>query len=280
MILKYLFINHKYSIFLTYFLTILENLLELLYPFVFGITINELLKKRYESLILLICMWLVHTITAVSRQIYDTRTFNSVYSHLVTLVVLEQNKQGIPNSQIIARSTLTREFVYFFERDLPEIIRALFGFVGALVMLFIYDIQMGFYCLTLLIPLFIINRIYVGKSIELNRKLNDRLEYEVEILTDCKSEEVYQHYQSLSKLRIYLSNAEAANYGLMQLFSIVLTVVILVRTLQLPGVKAGDIYAVISYLWNFLESFSNIPFLVQQFSRLKDIGDRVKLKIS
>ena len=280
MILRYLFINHKYSIVLTYFLTILENLLELLYPFVIGVTINELLKNRYGSLILLICMWLVHTITGVSRKIYDTRIFNGVYSHLVTLVVLEQNKQGIPNSQIIARSTLTREFVYFFERDLPEIIRALFGFVGALVMLFIYDIQMGFYCLTLLIPLFIINHIYVGKSIELNRKLNDRLEDEVEILTDCKSEKVYQHYQSISKLRIYLSNAEAANYGLMELFSIILAVVILVRTLQLPGVKPGDIYAVISYLWNFLQSFSNIPFLVQQFSRLKDIGDRVKLKIS
>ncbi|MEH2178710.1 ABC transporter six-transmembrane domain-containing protein [Nostoc sp.] len=280
MILKHLFISHKYSILLTYFLTILGILFNLLYPFIIGVTINELLQKRYESLILLICIWLAYDITEVARKIYDTRTFTNVYSHLVTLVVLEQNKQGVPNSQIIARSALTREFVDFFERDIPQILRSLFDFFGALVMLFIYDIQMGFYSLALLIPIIFINYVYVGKSIKLNQKLNDHLEDEVEILTACKGETVYQHYLFISKLRIYLSNAEAANYGFMELLSLVFAVAILLRATQLPGVKAGDLYAIISYLWNYWQSLSNVPILVQQFSRLKDIGDRVKLQTS
>ncbi len=279
MILKRLFITHQKSILLTYCLSLLENLFEVLSPFAIGVAIDGLLKKNYESLTLIICTWLAYLITSVMRQIYDTRTFSIVYSNLATLVVLEQNKQGVPKSQIIARSSLSRGFVDFFERDIPQILRALFGLIGAWVMLFIYDLQIGFYCVTLFVPLFLINRVYIDKTIYLSRKLNDRLEREVEILTECKSEEVFQHYQSLSKWQISLSNAEATNYGLMELFSIVLAIAVLVRTVQLPGIKVGDIYAIISYLLNFLLSLKNVPQLVQQFSRLKDIGDRVKLDI-
>jgi ABC-type multidrug transport system fused ATPase/permease subunit len=277
MILKRLFFAHRRSILLTYFLTISGNMFELLYPFATGIAIDGLIKKNYEGLTLFTCIWLAQLITSVSRHIYDTRTFTSIYRDLATLVVLQQNKQGVSTSRIIARSALSREFVDFFERDIPQIFKALFGFLGALVMLFIYDIQIGCYCLTLFIPLSIINYKYVKTSIFLNRELNDRLEREVDILSNCQSEEVRGHYQSLVKWQIYLSNAEAANYGLMELFSIALSVFVIIRTIQLPEIQVGKIYAILQYLWNFLASLQNVPALVQQFSRLKDIGDRIQL---
>jgi hypothetical protein len=49
-------------------------------------------------------------------------------------------------------------------------------------MLFTYDVQIGLYCLTLLIPLIAINRSYARKSQGLNQNLNDQLEQEVTIL--------------------------------------------------------------------------------------------------
>jgi ABC-type multidrug transport system fused ATPase/permease subunit len=277
MILKKLFIAHHRSILLTYLLTLLENLLKLFFPWAIGIAIDGLLKRNYQGLILLACIRLAYVITVVSRKVYDTRTFANIYSNLATLVVLEQNQQKVSTSQIIARSSLSREFVNFFENDLPEVFQALFGFIGALVMLYNYDFKNGLYATGIIIPLLVINRVYVSKSINFHRELNDRLEREVDILTDARSEEVYQHYQSLVRWRTYLSNAEAGNYGLVELFSIPLIVLVLIRTVQLPEIQVGEIYAVLQYLGNYLNSMGNVPFLLQQFSYLKDIGDRVQL---
>jgi ABC-type bacteriocin/lantibiotic exporter with double-glycine peptidase domain len=211
----------------------------------------------------------------VFRHVYDTRTFTQIYSKLAVSVVFAQVKQGIPTSQIVARSALSREFIDFFERDIPEIIAALFGFFGALVMLFFYDIQLALYCLLLLLPLIGLNYFYLRKSQRFNQKLNDQLEYEVEVLGECQPEAVASHYQQLAKWRIYLSNAEAVNGGLMELCIVALFIAALIRTISIPDIQAGDIYAIISYVWSYRQSFDKIPAILQQLSRLQDIGGRI-----
>jgi ABC-type multidrug transport system fused ATPase/permease subunit len=276
-VLKRLFRANCRSILLTYGLTLLENSFELLYPLAIGFAIDQLLKGNYSSIIPFLCTWFAHAITAISRHVYDTRTFTSIYSNLATAMVIEQTKQGALTSQVVARSALSREFVDFFERNIPQIIAGLFGFVGALGMLFIYDMQIGLYCLFLLIPLIIINRSYAQKSQGLNHNLNNQLEQEVTILTQPEVEVVRSHYLLLAKWRVYLSNAEALNYGIMELFTILLAATVLVRTTWIPGIQAGEIYAIVSYLWNFLKSLEDIPLLVQQVSRLQDIGQRMHL---
>jgi ABC-type multidrug transport system fused ATPase/permease subunit len=280
-----LFLSNRWSILLTYTLTFLENLFELLYPLVIGFAIDGLLKSSYMNLMPLFCTWFANFITAISRHLYDTRIFTRIYSDLATMFIVEQSKQKsamgqarAPRiAQIAARSTLSREFVDFFEHNVPQIITTLFGFVGALAMLFFYDGQIGLYCLALLIPLLVINLIYARKSRRLNENLNDQLEREVEIIATCHPETVRSHYTLLAKWRVRLSNAEAVNYGLMELFTIALVATILFRTMAIPGIQAGEIYAIVSYLWNFLTSLDDVPVLVQQFTRLQDIGDRMQL---
>jgi ABC-type bacteriocin/lantibiotic exporter with double-glycine peptidase domain len=137
--LQHIFSKYRGSILLTYGLTLLENLFELIHPLTIGIAINGLLQQSYGSLIPFAAAWLVHALMSVFRQTYDTQIFSRIYTKLATSTVLAQTKQGVPLSQIAARSSLSREFVSFFERDIPEIINSLFGFVGALVMLFRYS---------------------------------------------------------------------------------------------------------------------------------------------
>ncbi|MCC3410651.1 MULTISPECIES: ABC transporter six-transmembrane domain-containing protein [unclassified Microcoleus] len=276
-ILERLFRSNYRSILFTYGLTLLENTFELLYPLAIGFAIDQLLKGNYSNIIPFLCIWLAHAITAISRHVYDTRTFTSIYSNLATAMVVEQSKQGASTAQIAARSVLSREFVDFFERNIPQIIAGLFSFVGALVMLFIYDIQIGAYCLALLIPLILINRSYAQKSQRLNQNLNNQLEQEVTVLSQSEAEVVRSHYLLIAKWRVHLSNAEALNYGFIELFTILLAATVLIRTVWIPGIQTGEIYAIISYLWNFLKSLENIPALVQQFSRLQDIGQRMQL---
>jgi hypothetical protein len=276
-VLKKLFQIHHQPILLTYALTILENLFELFYPFAIGLAIDQLLKGSYAGILPFLCTWLTHAITAIARHVYDTRTFTGIYSNLATVLVLDQSRQQVSSTQIVARSSLSREFVDFFEKNIPQVITALFGFVGAIVMLFIYDGHIGLYCLALLVPLVALNYVYAQKSEGLNQKLNNQLEQEVTVLTRADSELVHAHYLLLAKWRVGLSNAEAVNYGLMELFTICIAAAVLIRVVWIPGIQAGEIFAVISYLWNFLKSLEDIPALVQQFSRLQDIGQRIYL---
>lgn len=273
--LKQLFQVNRRSILLTYFLTVIENLFELLYPWAVGIAINGLLQGKYLTLLPLFGAWFAHIVTGLFRQVYDTKVFTKIYGKLVTSMVLEQDTRGVQTSKIVARSYLSRELVDFFERDLPNLITALFGFFGALVMLFIYDLTLGGYCLALLVPLIIINIFYSRKSRYLNSQLNDRLEQEVDILSDRTPDKIANHYSLLRKWRIRLSNAEAKNWGTIQLIVMVIAVAVLLRTVELPKINTGDIYAIISYFFSYLESLDEIPFLVQQFSRIEDIGDRL-----
>jgi ABC-type multidrug transport system fused ATPase/permease subunit len=273
--LHHIFSKYRGSILLTYGLTLLENLFELLHPLTIGIAINGLLKQSYGSMTPFAAAWLVHALVSVFRQVYDTRIFSRIYTNLATSTVLEQTRQGIPLSQIAARSSLSRELVGFFERDIPEIMNSIFGFVGALVMLFTYDWQIGFYCLLLLLPLSAANYIYSYRTRLLHQKLNDQLECEVQILSHQQPDVIQSHYSSLAKWRIQLSNAEAATWGTFEIFIVSAFTAILIRTVTSLEAKTGDIYAIISYAWSYRQSLDRVPFLVQQFTRLQDIGSRL-----
>jgi len=137
----------------TYVVTLLENVFELFYPSLTGLAVNGLLKNHLTGLGLLLAVWLIHTATGVFRQRYDTRVFTSIYTDLATWTVGEQRSMGVSTSQIVARSALSREFVTFFERDVPATVNSVFGLFGALVLLLFYDVWSAVFCLLLLIPL-------------------------------------------------------------------------------------------------------------------------------
>lgn len=273
--LKKIFQINRYQISVTYFITILENLFELLYPWAIGIAINGLFQQKYLTLLPLFGAWFSHIVVGLLRQIYDTKVFTKIYSKLVTSIISDQDKRGVATSKIIARSYLSRELVIFFERDIPTMITTLFGFFGALGMLFIYDLSIGSYCLALLVPLIIINFFYSRKSRYFNSQLNNQLEQEVEILSDRHPDRIAHHYSSLRQWRIRLSNAEAKNWGTIQLLIMGIAVAVLLHTVKLPHINTGDVYAIVSYFFSYLESLDKIPFLVQQFGRLQDINERI-----
>jgi ABC-type multidrug transport system fused ATPase/permease subunit len=279
-LLKTIFGEYRGRILVTYMVTLAENLFELFYPSLTGLAVNGLLRHDFAGLGLLLGVWLAHTVTGVFRQSYDTRVFSLIYTDLATRTVSEQEIKGVCTSQIVARSSLSREFVNFFERDVPATVNSVFGLLGALVLLLFYDVWSAVFCLLLLIPLAILNRSYSRRTLTLNKRLNDQLEREVTVLTRRMPSRVFGHYRLLAKWRIHLSNAEAMNWGMMELFSIGLSAAVIIRIASLPHIAPGTIYAMLAYLWNFIASLNNVPALVQQLSRLKDIAQRMDQSLS
>jgi ABC-type multidrug transport system fused ATPase/permease subunit len=274
-LLQTIFGKYRRRIVGTYVVTLAENLFELAYPSLTGLAVNGLLKHDFAGLGMLLGVWLAHTATGVFRQSYDTRVFSSIYTDLAARTVSEQATKGVSTSQIVARSSLSREFVNFFERDVPATVNSLFGLLGALVLLFFYDAWSAVFCLMLLVPLAILNRQYSSRTLTLNRRLNNQLEREVTLLTRRRQNRVSGHYRVLAKWRIRLSDAEATNWGVMELFSIGLSAAVIIRIASLPHIEPGTIYAMLAYLWNFIASLNHVPALVQQLSRLKDIARRM-----
>jgi ABC-type multidrug transport system fused ATPase/permease subunit len=277
LLLQTIFGKYRGRITVTYIVTLAENMFELSYPSLTGLAVNGLLKHDFTGLWLLLGVWLAHTATGVFRQSYDTRVFAEIYTDLATRTVSEQETKGFSTSQIVARSSLSREFVNFFERDIPATVNSLFGLLGALVLLFFYDAWSAGFCLMLLLPLAILNRGYSKRTLTLNQRLNNQLEREVTMLTRRRPSRVFGHYRLLAKWRISLSDAEATNWGIMELFSIILSAAVIIRVASLPHIEPGTIYAMLAYLWNFLASLNHVPALVQQLSRLQDIARRMDL---
>jgi ABC-type multidrug transport system fused ATPase/permease subunit len=261
---------------LTYFLTFLEDLLELSYPWATGLAIDGLLAHDYRMAAPIIVAWVLRSAIGCFRQMYDTRLYTSVYNAIVTDTILRQRARGVPATTVSARSAMSREFVTFFEKDVPVIFTSVVGILGSALILFYYDLVIGAVTAALFLPVVLINRVYSRRSLKLNTGLNDQLEREVDIIEEASPEVVRKHFAGVRTCRVKLSDAEAFNWTTIEVLSIVAFVAVLVRATYLPTTETGDIFAILVYVWRLMENLDNVPTIVQQVARLVDIRKRIE----
>jgi hypothetical protein len=273
--LRTTFRSHRRRISLTYSLFVIENLLRLAQPFALGWAINDLIEERWLGLYVLIGQHVLHLLFGLWRQVLDTRVFTTVYSDIVTNMIVKQRAEGVDVSRVAARSTLSREYVGFFELTLPNVFRAGFSIVGSLVMLALYDWLVVVVSIGLLAPAAFINRWFIKRIRRLNLNLHNELEREVDFIEPGQEAELKEHFKRLAGWRIRLSNAEAQNFGMMEVAVLGVIVFTLIRTTGL-GVTTGDVFAVFRYLMVLLMGLDRIPQLIMQVSRVRDIQTRMK----
>ena len=266
--------RYRWRIAVTYGLFVIENLLRLAQPLLIGWAINDLLQSSFIGLLIFAAGQIAHMAIRVARQMYDTRAFTGIYSEKAGELVLQQRADQVDVSTVAARSALAREFVEFFERHVPIVIQALFSLVGAVLFLAWYDSALVLYCAALIVPAMVLNFVFGRKSLRLSGLLHDQLEREVEVIREPKPDSVKEHYHAVARWRIKLSDNEALTMGLMETFVLMLMIAALVRFCTQPGASAGDIFAVFRYVLLFIMALDRVPMLVNQFSRLRDIGTR------
>lgn len=261
---------------LTYALTVIEDLLELSYPWATGLAINGLLAHDYRMAAPVMIAWVLHTAVGSARQMYDTRLYTRVYNAIVIDTVLRQRQAGIEPTAVAARSTMSREFVTFFEKDLPVVINAVVGIVGSAAILFYYDLMIGAVVTLLFVPVAAINRNYMRRSLALNAGLNNQLEEEVRIIEGAEPQAVADHFTHVRAWRVKLSDADALNWTAIEVMSMLVFVLVLVRVAYMPNPEAGTIFAMFFYVWRLMEKLDLSPQIVQQLMRLKDIRARIE----
>ena len=275
--LKHIGQTHRRKLITTFSLVGLDNLLLLVYPVFGGWAINAVMEGNVWQAMLYGVVVLLMWIIGAARRADDTRTFTKIYTEIAVPVVLEQRKREVPHSAITARVALSREFVSFFEEHLPIAATSLVSIFGACMMLLILEFWVGVLAVAILaLFLWLLPR-FAAISENLYFRLNNRLERDNHLIRDGNEHQLYRHYGWFAKLRVLISNREALGYlSIGMAMSVLFGFAFIHMTLKGYG-SAGHIYSVSTYLWMFAMSLDDVPRLVEQYSNLKDIGQRVEL---
>jgi hypothetical protein len=272
--LRSVFRAHWRPILLTYTLFGIENLLWMAQPYILGAAIDRLLVGSYRGLLVFVSVQTGHLLMGMLRRIYDTRMYSRIHAEFVTRLVLDHRGRNVEVTRIAARSALAREFIEFFERYVPLALQMIFLILGGLIILASYDRALVLSCIGLIVPAILLNASYSRKTLALSGALHDTLEREIDIIGQAPAIDVRFHFGLVSGWRIKLSDSEAMNIGAVELLALALVVVTLVRSCGAASTTAGEILALLRYVTMFVSGVDGISLLVQQASRLRDIGRR------
>lgn len=277
-ILRSLMNLHRKQLLLTYFLFSLEMLGTLLRPFFLGMAINDLLKHSYRGLILLSVVHIVWTVIGTIRHMYDTRTYSAIYVTLVSKFLHNRNSKS-DVSKLSAHSTLAREFVDFLEFDLVYVIEAFYNLIGSLILLFFYESSVVLICLSVLIPVIFLSKLYGKRMQFLTTKKNDELEKQVDIICSADNSTLHRHYSNLRKWQIKISDQEAFNFGFMELLVMIVLGASILLTYKTTHeeILAGNVVGIFFYVSNFAKGLETIPYIIQRITTLTDITERIEL---
>lgn len=280
-VLKKLIRQHRLRLGITYALFSLEMTGSLLRPFFLGMAINDLMQGSYRGLILLSVVHFAWLVIGTLRHRYDTRTYSTIYTALVTKFLSRKIKQT-EVSKLSAHSTLAREFVDFLEFDLVYIIEAAYNILGSMILLFFYQSSVVFLCLGILLPVMTISYIYGKKMKRLTRLKNDELEKQVNIISSGDKKAIYQHFNNLRKWQVRISDQEAWNFGIMEMMVMIVIALSLLITYKVAGttVLAGNIIGIYNYILKFVSGLDTIPYTVQRMAALNDITQRIQLQMN
>jgi ABC-type multidrug transport system fused ATPase/permease subunit len=261
---------------LTYALTLVEDLLELSYPWATGVAINGLIEHDWTMAIPIVAAWGLRSAIGLARQMYDTRVYTTIYNAVVEDTILRQRRGGVLATSVAARSAMSREFVTFFEKDIPVLVTSIVGIVGSVAILFWYDWIIASLTASIFIPVYLVNRIYLRYTRHGNEGLNNQLELEVHEIEKADASTLRHHFEQVRCWRVRLSDAEAYNWAFIEVVSVIVFVLILIRATYLPETDSGDIFAILVYVWRFMENIDHVPQIVQQLVRLQDIRKRIE----
>ena len=260
----------------TYSLALLENVCTVAYPALTGRAVDDLVRREFTGLTMLVAVWLVHLVLSVARQRIDTRVFMRLDAEIASHLVRVQQTQGHGTSKVSARVEMVRDIVGFFEKEVPAMFHNVVAVVGSLAMLFTYDIDAGFIALVVLLPMGLVNAWYWRRALRLNRGINNQIEREVDDIESGRVFRIRRHFLLLRRWRVMLSDAESLTWGVTELATIAALVFILIDFTQSPAFTAGAIYAVLAYIYDYLEGLNQVPMVVNNIARLKDVRARLE----
>ncbi len=274
MTIKNIFVRFKWRISLTLILVVLESLLEILYPLLIGIAINGLLDEKYDGVIYLASLGVLSLIIGSARRFYDTRIYSKVYRKIAAEMVEREQEKSSSVSKISARTSLITEFIEFLENSMPEVIGAIIALTGIVIILASLNFDVFLACIGLLLLVLVTYTISGKFNYRFNAKYNDQLERQVKVIESKDFRVIRNHFQTLMKWNIRLSDLETLNYLVIWIGVIALFIFTPITVIESGVLKYGLVFSILMYVFEYIDKLVAMPLYIQQIIRLQEISKR------
>lgn len=257
----------------TWLIVLVENVFMILLPLFIGYAIDGVLEQDMRPLALFALVLFMLVIVSVARRYYDTRVYGAIRVRLAHVVERSLRRASVSIKD--ARLTMSRELVDFLEDDLPSLITAIVQLMATVIILASFHIKLALIVLAAGLGMLLIYAFFHQTFTRLNGVMNDQFEQQVHVLDGQPFSAIRAHFERLKRCEIKLSDTEALVYGLifLVLFSAVLANLWMVSTLNAPSV--GQVFAIVTYSLEFVETAVMLPITLQTLSRLAEISQRL-----
>ena len=262
---------------LTLVLIALESAGWILFPLVIGRAIDGILADSWHGLYELAILGIAAMAIAILRRIVDSRAYARIYATLGEELVGAQSEST--TSTKTARLGMLREIVEFLENSLPELITNVLQLAGVILILSTLNLPIFGGCV---VVIGVTAAVYVltGRlTTRYNRRYNDQYEQQVDAVESGDATRVGGHIRAMMRWNIKLSDLEAANFGIVWLFMIALLVFSIGAAAD-NIVEYGKVFAIVMYVFQFLEAVISLPLYYQQWLRLREISGRLSAMVA
>ena len=260
---------------LTGSLVLMENALDLFYPVIAGIALDAVLEGNLPTAFMMVVAIFTFWLIGAIRRAVDTRVYASIYKDLVSQVIVNERKQGLPASSTIVHSGLARQFVDFFEIQVPALVTAIISVGGAVVMLLFLEPLIGMLTgLALLVSMASGFR-FMDRSEKIAECLHERQESEPLVVTNGSPLLIKRHFHVLGGRRVQLSDLEAKAYVGIGIIAAILFGALFIHLGTKGDATAGHLYMLMNYVWTFVFSLDEMPQQIQQIGKVRELGRRI-----
>lgn len=258
---------------LTWGLTIVETILLASLPLLVGWSIDGLLTDNWTAFQGLLGAMGALLLIAVTRRLYDTRVYGTMRVALGRSVVAKAN--GGPVSKTTARLDMSRELVDFLENEAPMVLTAFIHLILSVIVLFSFHSLLAFAAISAAIASLSVYGIASRYFYRVNGDLNAQTEKQVQVLERGVAQALHTHLFALWHHEVKLSDAEAIVYGL--IFAVLMLMLgfnLWFSTTQF-GASTGQIFSIVTYSYEFMESAVTVPIVLQSLTRVSEITVRI-----
>jgi len=274
--IKQLLKRYYWRFLLTLSFITIEAILGILFPLFIGYAIDDAIGKTYTGIFLLGGLGLVLILIGGGRRLLDSRFYANIYTQAGMQTVKQLDKND--NSLKVARLSMLGEMVKFMENDLPDIITHTIGLLGVIVIIGILNLKIFIGCLLIAFLVAIVYSLSSSRTLEINATYNNELERQVNALSAQKEPVLRLHLLKLMKWNIKLSDIETLNFSVSWLFMIVFLLLSIFVAVSDGIIQYGALFALVMYVFQFIESMVSLPLYYQQWLRLKEIFGRLQKK--
>ncbi len=272
------------GVFIALSLVVIEHVAWIAEPSIFGVVIDALIDAasgtKAVSYAFPLAVWIgvfaINSGVGAWRRSLDQKIFLKIFTEIAVDVSKTSQIHGLSVSKTAARAELSREYITFFQYRVPEIIEQVIALGGALIGMAVFDWRISAACSIVVVPLVFANNIYNKKVIELQKTFHDKIEDTYEVFSKQDPEKVREYYTNLAQPQQRIADWGGTMFGVMRLFLLVIFLVVLYIAIDLDDFTTGSIYSIVAYLWTFVTTSEYLPELMESWTSLKDISQRLR----